>query len=103
LLRSGRAFWKCDRARLLRQLAVKQIRFIVSLFALSLPGSTLIADSFVRRFQKLDRNGDRQLSRGEMPKSFRKFKFDHADRNKDGILNKREIDWVAEKLAGKNR
>jgi len=38
-----------------------------------------------------------------MPKSFRKFKFDHADRNKDGILNKREIDWVAEKLAGKNR
>ena len=82
---------------------MKQIRFIVLLFALSLPGSTLIADSFVERLQKLDRNGDGQLSRGEAPKSFRKFKFDHADRNKDGFLDKREMDWVSEKLAGKKQ
>ena len=82
---------------------MKQIRFIVLLVALSLPGFTLVADSFTNRLQKLDRNGDGQLSRGEAPKSFRKFKFDHADRNKDGILDKREIDWVAEKLAGKKQ
>ncbi len=82
---------------------MKQIRFIVLLFALSLPGSTLIADSFVERLQKLDRNGDGQLSREEAPKSFRKFKFDHADRNKDGFLDKREMDWVSEKLAGKKQ
>ena len=82
---------------------MKQIRFIVLLFALSLPGSTLIADSFVDRLQKLDRNGDGQLSREEAPKSFRKFKFDHADRNKDGFLDKREMDWVSEKLAAKKQ
>ena len=82
---------------------MKQIRFIVLLFALSLPGSTLIADSFVERLQKLDRNGDGQLSREEAPKSFRKFKFDHADRNKDGFLDKREMDWVSEKLAAKKQ
>ncbi len=82
---------------------MKQIRFTVLLFALSLPGSTLIADSFVERLQKLDRNGDGQLSRDEAPKSFRKFKFDHADRNKDGFLDKLEMDWVSEKLAEKNR
>jgi hypothetical protein len=50
---------------------VKQIRFIVLPFPLSLPGSTLIADSFVERLQKLDRNGDGQLSREEASKSFR--------------------------------
>ena len=93
----------CNHARLPRQLAVKQIRFIVLPFALSLPGSTLIADSFVERLQKLDRNGDGQLSREEAPKSFRKFKFDQADRNKDGFLDKREMDWVSEKLAGKKQ
>ena len=80
---------------------MKQIRFRVLLFTLWLPGCTLIADSFVDRVQKLDRNGDGQLSREEAPKSFRKFKFDHADRNKDGFLDKREMDWVSEKLATK--
>ncbi|SVA44640.1 uncharacterized protein METZ01_LOCUS97494, partial [marine metagenome] len=69
-----------------RQLAVKKFRFTKYLFLLA--SSTLVpaADTVVNRLQKMDRDGDGQLSREEAPKSIRKFKFDLADRNKDGFL-----------------
>jgi len=86
-----------------RQLAVKKFRFTKYLFLLV--SSTLVpaADTVVNRLQKLDRDGDRQLSREEVPKSIRKFKFDLADRNKDGFLDTRELKRLLDKLNEKKQ
>ena len=68
-------------------------RFPMTLLVAMSVSSLLAADKFAERLGRLDRNNDGKLSREEAPKSFRKFKFDHADRNKDGFLDKREMDW----------
>ena len=78
-------------------------RFPMTLLVAMSVSSLLAADKFAERLRRLDRNNDGKLSREEAPKSFGKFKFDHADRNKDGFLDKREMDWVSEKLAGKKQ
>ena len=61
------------------------------------------ADTVVNRLQKMDRDGDGQLSREEAPKSIRKFKFDLADRNKDGFLDTRELKRLLDKLNEKKQ
>ena len=43
----------------------------------------LNANVLAKRLKRLDRNQDGKLSREEAPSSFRKFKFDQADLNKD--------------------
>ena len=63
----------------------------------------LAADTVVDRLQKLDRDGDGRLSREEAPKSIRKFKFDLADRNKDGFLDTRELQRLLDKLNEKKK
>ena len=63
----------------------------------------LNAEEFNERIKKLDRNRDGKLSRAEAPTSLRNFKFDHADHNRDGYLDEREMEWVSKKLAAKKQ
>ena len=76
---------------MLCQLAVKKFRFTIYLFLLASSTLVPVADTVVNRLQKMDRDGDGKLSREEAPQSIRKFKFDLADRNKDGFLDTREL------------
>jgi len=70
-----------------------------------LASSTLVpaTETAVNRLQKMDRDGNGLLSREEVPKSIRKFKFDLADRNKDGFLEPRELQRLLDKLNEKKK
>ena len=78
-------------------------RVIPLLAVLASIAPILGADTLAKRLEKMDLNGDGKLSRKEAPESFRKFKFDLADRNKDGLLDAREMNRVSEKLAAKKK
>ena len=75
----------------------------IFLFIMASPFLPYAADTVADRLQKLDRNGDGRLSREEAPKSIRKFKFDLADRNKDGFLESRELKRLLDKLVEKKK
>ena len=79
------------------------LRLAVLLSYLAANGQMQGADSLVKRLKKLDRNKDGKLARDEAPKSFRRFKFDIADRNRDGLLDAQELNRVSEKLAAKKK
>ena len=68
-----------------------------------LPALALAVDPIDARVSKLDRNGDGLLSKKEAPKAIRKFKFDLADRNKDGFLNPLELKRLLDKLGEKKK
>ncbi len=78
-------------------------RVVALLGLLASTAPMLGADTLSKRLKKMDRDGDGNLSREEAPKSFRKFKFDLADRNKDGLLDARELNRVYDKLAAKKK
>ncbi|MCH2591648.1 MAG: alpha/beta hydrolase fold domain-containing protein, partial [Pedosphaera sp.] len=82
---------------------MKKFRFTIYLFLLASSTLVPVADTVVNRLQKMDRDGDGKLSREEAPQSIRKFKFDLADRNKDGFLDTRELQRLLDKLNEKKK
>ena len=56
-----------------------------------------------RFIKALDRNGDGQLEKSEVPERIRKRVFDYADKNNDGVIDKNELKKAQEALRGGRR
>ncbi|MED5454546.1 MAG: alpha/beta hydrolase fold domain-containing protein [Verrucomicrobiota bacterium] len=82
---------------------MNMFRLAALLSVLASASPLLNANVLAKRLKRLDRNQDGKLSREEAPSSFRKFKFDQADRNKDGFLDQQELIRVSEKLEVKKQ
>jgi Ca2+-binding EF-hand superfamily protein len=59
-------------------------------------GNVMSADEEVQRYMTLDKNGDNQLSREEVPARMQGL-FSRADRNSDGVITREEIETMAKK------